>query len=150
VATAGVPCRMVRNFGILNRVLFRPIRSDQYTDGPLELRRIRTANRTMETLKMINNNDPNRISKILFIWIASRQILKPCWQRALNGMNTRLDGHGSYSKFKMVHQSPWQILPSQQKGTGREAQIPACIFMIEDEILIRSFRHSGRPVAKTR
>jgi hypothetical protein len=74
VATAGVPCRMVRNFGILNRVLFRPIRSDQYTDGPLELSRIRIANRIMETLKTINNNDANRISKILFIRISLRKV----------------------------------------------------------------------------
>ena len=38
--------------------VFPPILSDQYMDGPLELSRIRTANRTMETLKTIINNRP--------------------------------------------------------------------------------------------
>jgi hypothetical protein len=65
---------MVRNFGILNRVLFRPIRSDQYMDGPLELSRIRIANRTRGPLKTTNKKDANRISKILFILTALRRV----------------------------------------------------------------------------
>ena len=34
MATAGVSIRMVRNFGILKILLFRPTRSEQYSTGP--------------------------------------------------------------------------------------------------------------------
>ncbi|MNT95448.1 hypothetical protein D3C72_2373300 [compost metagenome] len=39
VATAGVPIRIVRNFGILKMRLRWPTRSDQYRTGPGEVRR---------------------------------------------------------------------------------------------------------------
>ena len=59
-------------------------------------------------------------------------------------------GGFQFSSFLIFDESSRQILPSQQEGSGGEAQIPARIFMIKHEILIHSFRHSGRPVAKTR
>jgi hypothetical protein len=34
---AGVPCRIVRNFGILKTVLSFPMRSEQYSAGPLDV-----------------------------------------------------------------------------------------------------------------
>jgi hypothetical protein len=40
VATAGVFICIVRNFGILKITLFLPTLSDQYIDGPLDVKRI--------------------------------------------------------------------------------------------------------------
>ncbi len=51
VATAGVPTRMLRNFGILNNLLCRPTRSDQYKAGPAEVSRTATATRNTGTAK---------------------------------------------------------------------------------------------------
>jgi hypothetical protein len=47
VAKAGVSTRMLRNFGILKRRLWRPTRSDQYSAGPGELRRTAAATISM-------------------------------------------------------------------------------------------------------
>ena len=64
---AGVPCRIVRNFGILKTVLSFPMRSDQYSAGPFELRRISAAIMAMGMLENTNSKRAKAISNRRFM-----------------------------------------------------------------------------------
>ncbi len=71
VATAGVLMRIVRNFGILNMLLFIPTLSDQYNTGPSEVNLIINPTMRIGTLKKHNKKPAMARSKIRFIMFPS-------------------------------------------------------------------------------
>lgn len=66
VPTAGVSTHMLRNFGILNSLLYRPTRSDQYRVGPGEVSRTATATSITGIAKTTAANTTNKRSNIRF------------------------------------------------------------------------------------
>ena len=67
VATAGVPTRIVRNFGILKIRLFRPTRSDQWMKGPGEVTLANSAAIAIGRRKIPSATADDVKSHILFI-----------------------------------------------------------------------------------
>lgn len=57
----------MRNLGIMNMVLFRPIRSDQYSTGPLDVTLINKAVKNIGMAVTINARSEQAMSKCLFI-----------------------------------------------------------------------------------
>ena len=79
VATAGVPNRILRNFGILKIVLFLPTRSDQYRTGPLDVKRTAIATSSTGTNKIRAARQPRKISKTLLIPLPPAHERKPAY-----------------------------------------------------------------------
>jgi hypothetical protein len=66
VASCGVSDFMVRNFGILKILFFRPTLSDQYSAGPFDVTFIAKTTNNIGIANKIISNNPTVISKIIF------------------------------------------------------------------------------------
>src|SRR5574337_1450797 len=74
VATVGASIRIVRNLGIVNITLLRPIRADQYNAGPREVIRTSTAITKSGRRHKAPAKHANRMSDTRFIHYTLRKI----------------------------------------------------------------------------